>query len=284
MRDRLTGLVGAGAAVVVLVGAFSSGSRPEAQQTPAPRIARTADGKPNLNGIWQALNSANYDLEDHAAYGGTLVATGAIGAVPAGYGFVEGGTIPYKDEARAKKKSNFDHRATLDPEVKCYLPGVPRAMYMPYPFQIVQNGRDIMMAFEYASGARRIEMDTIPRAPVDTWMGYSGGKWEGDTLVIDSKGFNDTSWLDRAGNFHSEALHVVERITPISADALRYEATLDDPKVYTRPWKISMPLYRRLEPNLQLLEFKCAEFVEELMYGHLKKPGDDGTWPGGVRR
>jgi hypothetical protein len=283
MRDRLIGVLGGVAAALVLVGAFSSDSRPEAQQPAAPRITRTADGKPNLNGIWQVNNSANYDLEDHAAYSGPLVATGAIGAVPAGYGFVEGGTIPYKAEALAKRKSNFEKRATLDPEVKCYLPGVPRAMYMPFPFQIVQNGQDMLMSFEYASGARRIEMDTIPRAPVDTWMGYSGGRWEGDTLVIDSKGFNDSSWLDRAGNFHSEALHVVERITPISADALRYEATLEDPNVYTRPWKISMPLYRRLEPNLQLLEFKCEEFVEELMYGHLKKSGDDGHWPGGVR-
>jgi hypothetical protein len=283
MRDRLIGLLGGAAAVLVLVAAFSFNSRSEAQQPPSPRIARTTDGKPNLNGIWQVNNSANYDLEDHAAYGGPLVAAGAVGAVPAGYGFVEGGTIPYKPEALAKKKSNFEKRASLDPEVKCYLPGVPRAMYMPLPFQIVQNGHDIMMVFEYASGARRIEMDTIPRAPVDTWMGYSGGKWEGDTLVIDSKGFNDSSWLDRAGNFHSDALHVVERLTPISADALRYEATLEDPNVYSRPWKLSMPLYRRLEPNLQLLEFKCAEFVEELMYGPLKKPGDDGTWPGGVR-
>ena len=204
------------------------------------------DGKPNLNGIWQAINSAHCDLEDHAAYAGTLTATGAIGAVPAGYGFVEGGQIPYKPEALAKRKANFENRLTLDPEVKCYLPGVPRAMYMPFPFEIVQDSKSILMAFEYASAARLIDLAKMPTSPVDTWMGYSGGKWQGDTLVIDSTGFNDQSWFDRAGNFHTEALHVVERLTPIGPDALNYEATIEDPNVFTRPWKISMPLYRHL--------------------------------------
>jgi hypothetical protein len=270
------------AAAAVLVAAFFPFLRPEAQ-APAARFARAPDGKPDLNGIWQALNTANYDLEDHAAYAGPLTANGAIGAVPSGYGVVEGGEIPYRPEALAKKKANFENRLALDPEVKCYLPGVPRAMYMPFPFQIVQDSTSILMAFEYASAARRIEIGTMPSTPVDTWMGYSGGQWDGDTLVIDTRGFNDQSWFDRAGNHHSDALHVVERITPTSADALLYEATIEDPRTFTRSWKISMPLYRRLERNLQLLEFKCAEFIEELMYGHLKKPGDDGTRPGGVR-
>ena len=278
MRQSLTGL----AAVVLVAATFFSFVRPEAQ-APAGRFGRTTDGRPDLNGIWQALNTANYDLEDHAAYAGPLIAPGATGAVPGGYGVVEGGEIPYRPEALAKKKSNFENRLKLDPEVKCYLPGVPRAMYMPFPFQIVQDSASILMVFEYASASRRIEIGTMPSTPVDTWMGYSGGRWEGDTLVIDSRGFNDQSWFDRAGNHHSDALHVVERITPSSSDALLYEATLEDPRIFTRPWKISMPLYRRLERNLQLLEFKCAEFVEELMYGHLKKPGDDGTRPGGVR-
>ena len=273
-----------GFAVVLVVAALvGSQGLPEAQQAPAPRIARMPDGKPNLNGIWQSLNSANYDLEDHEAYAGQLTASGAVGAAPAGYGFVEGGEIPYKTEALAKRKANFEQRLKLDPEVKCYLPGVPRAMYMPLPFQIVQDSRSVLMAFEYASAARQIDLVKMPSAPVDTWMGYSGGRWQGDTLVIESKGFNDQSWFDRAGNFHSDALRVVERITPIGPDALNYEATIEDPNVFTRPWKITMPLYRRLEKNLQLLEFKCEEFVEELMYGHLKKPGDDGTWRRGVR-
>jgi hypothetical protein len=270
------------AVVLVMAALVASQGLPEAQQPAAPRMARMPDGKPNLNGIWQANNSANHNVEDHEAYGGPA-AWGAIGAAPAGYGFVEGGEIPYKPEALAKRKANFENRLTLDPEVKCYLPGVPRAMYMPFPFQIVQDSRSILMAFEYASAARQIDLVKMPSAPVDTWMGYSGGKWQGDTLVIESKGFNDQSWFDRAGNFHSEALRVVERITPVGPDALNYEATLEDPNVFTRPWKITMPLYRRLEKNLLLLEFKCAEFAEELMYGHLKKPGDDGVWRRGVR-
>jgi hypothetical protein len=272
-----------GAAVfLVVAGLFMAQGLPEAQQPPPPRIARMPDGKPNLNGIWQANNSASYNLEDHEAYGGPP-SWGALGGAPAGYGFVEGGEIPYKPEALAKRKTNFEKRTTLDPEVKCYLPGVPRAMYMPLPFQIVQDSQSMLMAFEYASAARRIDLVNMPSAPVDTWMGYSGGKWEGDTLVISSKGFNDQSWFDRAGNFHSEALRVVERVTPLGPDALNYEATIEDPNVFTRPWKISMPLYRRLEKNLQLLEFKCEEFAEELMYGPLKKAGDDGVWRRGVR-
>ena len=271
------------ALVVAIAAALSSQGRPAAQQPAPPRIARMADGKPNLNGIWQAMNAASFDLEDHAAYAGTLAAQGATGAAPAGYGVVEGGEIPYKPDALAKRKANFENRLTLDPEVKCYLPGVPRAMYMPFPFQIVQDSKSILMAFEYASAAREIDLQKTPSAPVDTWMGYSGGKWQGDTLVIESRGFNNQTWFDRAGNFHTEALKVVERLTPIGPDALMYEATMDDPSVFTRPWKISLPLYRRLEKNLQLLEFKCAEFAEELMYGKLKKAGDDGSWRKGVR-
>jgi hypothetical protein len=161
----------------------------------------------------------------------------------------------------------------LDPEVKCYLPGVPRAMYMPYPFQIVQSPKHVMMAFEFAGALRTVYMDEHKPEPADSWMGWSNGHWEGDTLVIDTRGFNDLSWFDRAGNFHSEALHVVERITPRSADTLNYEATIEDPNVFTRPWTISMPLYRRVERDARILEIRCVEFVEDLIYGHLKKPG-----------
>jgi hypothetical protein len=229
------------------------------------------DGHPNLSGIWQALNTANWDLEPHAAQAGPIVALGAIGAEPAGQGVVEGGTIPYRPAALAKKKENYANRLKLDPEVKCYLPGVPRATYMPYPFQIVQTPQYILMAYEYAGAARTIYMGKAPESPVDTWMGWSVGRWEGDTLVVDVTSFNDQTWFDRAGNFHSDALHVVERYTPISPDALQYEATIEDPKTFSRPWKISMPLYRHLEKNAQIMEFKCVEFVEELLYGHLRK-------------
>jgi hypothetical protein len=206
-----------------------------------------------------------------------VVALGAAGAVPAGLGVVEGGEIPYLPEAAAKKKANFEDRLTVDPEIKCYLPGVPRATYMPYPFQIVQTPKYILIAYEYAGATRTIHMDKAPPDPADSWMGHSVGHWEGDTLVVDVTGLNDQTWFDRAGNFHSDALHVVERYAPLSADALTYEATIEDPKVFSRPWKMVMPLYRRLEKNAQLMEFRCVEFVEELMYGHLRKQPDKGT-------
>jgi hypothetical protein len=247
---------------------------PVAGQAPAYKAPRTADGKPNLNGIWQVLNTANWDLQGHAAQAGLVVEMGAIGAVPAGLGVVEGNEIPYRPEAAAKKKQNFANRLTLDPEIKCYMPGVPRANYMPLPFQIVQTPTVILMAYEFAGATRTIYMNNPGDSPVDSWMGWSKGRWEGDTLVVDVNGFNDQSWFDRAGDFHSDALHVVERYTPISANALNYEATIEDAKVFTRPWKISMPLYRHLEKNAQLMEFKCVEFVEELLYGkYRKQPG-----------
>ncbi|HYL36542.1 MAG TPA: hypothetical protein VEV17_11570 [Bryobacteraceae bacterium] len=234
------------------------------------RPARMPNGKPNLNGIWQAVNTANWDLMTHEPGAGPAN-LGAIGAIPPGLGVVEGDAIPYRPEALAKKKENFARRWTDDPEVKCYLPGVPRATYMPYPFQIVQGASSIMIAYEYAGAVRPINMGARREAPVDGWMGWSNAHWEGDTLVVDVTGLNDQTWLDRAGDYHSDALHVVERYTPAGANVLNYEATIEDSKVFSRPWKISMPLYRRLEKNAQLMEFKCAEFVEELLYGPLRK-------------
>ena len=235
------------------------------------RRNRTMDRKPDLNGIWQALNTANWDIQAHAARPGLIVTLGAVGAVPGGLGVVEGDDIPYLPEAAKKKQENFENRLTADPETKCYLPGVPRATYMPYPFQIVQTPDVILIAYEYAGAARTIYMKNAPESPADSWMGHSVGHWDGQSLVVDVTSFNDQTWFDRAGNFHSDALHVVERYTPLGHDALNYEATIEDPKVFSRPWKISMPLYRHLEKNAQLLEFKCVEFVEELMYGDYRK-------------
>jgi len=258
----------------------ASVSMAQAPQTPAParpaaapayRAPRTADGKPNLNGIWQAMNTANWDLEAHSAAPSPIKELGTTGATPGGTGVVDGGTIPYLPDALKKKKENQANRLKLDPEVKCYLPGVPRAVYMPYPFQILQSTKHIMMLHEYAGAVRTVYMADQTEAPADSWMGWSNGKWEGETLVVDTKGFNDLSWFDRAGNFHSDALHVVERFTPRSADTLNYEATIEDSKTFSRPWKISMPLYRHVEPNAQIMEFRCVEFVEDLLYGHLKK-------------
>ncbi len=270
MRNRLRVAIFAGAAAALIVGLHLH-VIPAASSAEAYKAPRTSDGKADLNGIWQVLNTANWDVQEHAARAGQVVSLGAIGAVPAGLSVVEGGEIPYLPAAAAKKKANFENRLTADPEVKCYLPGVPRATYMPYPFQIVQTPKFVLMAYEYAGATRTIYMDKAPPSPADSWMGHSVGHWEGDTLVVDVTGLNDQTWFDRAGNFHSDALHVVERYTPLSPDALAYEATIEDPKVFSRPWKISMPLYRRLEKNAQLLEFKCVEFVEELMYGHLRK-------------
>ena len=238
------------------------------------KAARTADGKPDISGIWQAMNEANWNLEAHAAAPAAINANGAMFAVPPGIGVVEGGEIPYLPEARKKQQENFANRQKLDPENKCYMGGIPRSTYMPYPFQIIQNPKTILIAYEYAGAVRSVNMGKATEAPADSWMGWSNGRWEGDTLVIDVTGFNDQSWFDRAGNFHSDALHVVERYTPRSADTLTYEATIEDPKTFSKPWKISMPLYRRVEKGERLMDFKCVEFSEEFMYGHLRRGAD----------
>jgi hypothetical protein len=249
------------------------------------RAPRTPDGKPDLNGIWQALNEANYDLEAHVAHPAMAVRTGpygpvpqapvlalgAVGAVPPSLGVVEGGEIPYKPEALATRKKNQEDWLNRDPEIRCYLPGVPRATYMPYPFQIVQSNSALTILYEYAGAVRNIYMRNAPAAPADSWMGLSVGHWEGETLVVNVTDMNEKTWFDRAGNFHSDKLHVVERYTRTSPDVIAYEATIEDPEVFTRPWKISMPLYRRQEKNAQLLDFKCVEFVEELLYGPYRK-------------
>ncbi len=257
----------------------------EGAQAPADGMPRTADGRPNLNGIWQALNTANYDIQAHVArpamalrpgpFGlvpaAAVLALGAVGAVPGGPGVVEGDEIPYKPWALAKKKYNFENWLTSDPEIKCYLPGVPRATYMPFPLQIFQSEDYIFVAYEYAGAVRNIHMEDPGPPPSRSWMGQSVGRWEGDTLVVDVTHQNDRTWFDRAGNFHSDALHVVERYTLTSPDHISYEATIEDPTVFTRPWKIRMPLYRRVEEHARLSQFKCVEFVEELMLGHLRK-------------
>ena len=228
-------------------------------------------GHPNLNGIWQAINSANWNLEDHAAMAGPMYQMGAIGAVPPGQTVVEGGDIPYLPAAAEQRKKNLINKLTEDPEVKCYLPGIPRANYMPYPFQIVQSPQNILFAYEYASANRVVNMGKPTEAPVDSWMGWSNGKWEGDSLVVTVNSMNGKAWLDRAGNYTTDNVKVTERFTMTDADHINYEATIDDNKVFSRPWKISMPLYKRVEKNAQLLEFKCVEFAEEMLYGHLRK-------------
>src|SRR4051794_39047916 len=269
----------AGGALIAAWAAPLAGQAPAAYRAP-----RAADGKPDLNGIWQALNEANYDIEMHMArpamavrpgpYGpvpaASVLALGAVGAVPPGMGVVDG-ELPYLPAALEQRKKNQDNWITSDPEIKCYLPGVPRATYMPYPFQIFQSNKAFFIAYEYAGAVRNVYLTDPGPPPVDSWMGQSVGRWEGDTLVVDVRGFNDQTWFDRSGNFHSEEMKVTERYTRTGPDVITYEATIEDPKVFSRPWKMSMPLYRRLEKNAQLMDFKCVEFVEELMYGQWRK-------------
>ena len=268
-------------ALVVAAGLWSS--TPATGQ--AARPARLADGKPNLNGIWQALNTANYDVLSHNAKAALafrpgpvvpvpaapVIAFGAVGAVPGGVGIIEGDEIPYLPEAAKKQKANQEDWLNRDPEIKCYLPGVPRANYLPHPFQILHSDKAIFFSYEYAGAVRNIYLKDPGEAPVDSWMGQSVGKWEGDTLVVTVTGLNDQTWFDRAGNHHTEQMKVVERYTPQGPDHLWYEATIEDPGTFSRPWKIRMPLYRHINPNARLNQFKCVEFVEELLYGKFRK-------------
>jgi hypothetical protein len=302
MADRFLPSIIAVAVVAAVAGAgvtmFAMRAPGEAQAAAATAPA-PIEGKPNFSGIWQANNEANWDLQAHAArpaavtqqgiypYDYTRVpaapvlALGAAGAVPGSLGVVQGdGEIPYKPEALAIKQQNAENWIDRDPEVKCYLPGIPRAMYMPHPFQITQSTNKIHLAYSFSNTARTIHMDEVEGPPDDTWMGHSVGRWEGNTLVVDVTNFNDRTWFDRAGNYHSAALKLTERFTLRSPEVIWYEVTIEDPNVFTRPWTIAMPIYRRAEPNMQLLEFRCNEFVEEFMYGSLRKEQLVRRWDG----
>ena len=233
------------------------GLSPQAGGQQPYKPPRTADGHPDLMGVWQVVNAASFDLEDHPA---TL-------GVPAGLGVVEGGEIPYKPEALAQRNKNRQERLTADPAAKCFLPGVPRVTYMPFPFQIFQDSVGVLIIYEYVDAMRQVYTGgglhaKHPEGRDGAWMGDSRGRWEGDTLVVDVAGFNDQTWLDASGNFHGERLHVVERYTRTAPDHMKYEATIEDPDVFTRPWKITMPLYRRQEQPARLLEYYCPHDVD----------------------
>jgi hypothetical protein len=229
-----------------------------AQNAPkAAAIPRLADGKPDLQGIWEARNTADGNLEAHNAAAGIRAGEGVIVDPP-------DGKIPYQPWAAAKQKENFLKRASTDPVNKCFLPGLPRITYMHYPFQIFETPKFVAITYEYVHASRTIHMDGSPHLDdIEFWMGDSRGRWEGDTLVVDVADNNGDTWLDMSGNFHSEALHVVERYTRTSADTLQYEATIEDPKVYTKHWKIAMPLYRHTEKNAQLYEYECHVYREQ---------------------
>jgi hypothetical protein len=241
----------AAAALSVVAFSVSLGAGGQAAAT-GPALPRTADGTPDLSGVWQAMNTAAWNIQDHAAQKG----------VPAGQGVVDGNDIPYQPWAAARRKENVARRAEADPEAKCNLPGVPRITYMPYPFQILQTPTNVVILYEYVHALRNVYLNGTSHPPghIDWWMGDSRGRWEGDTLVVDVVDFNDQTWFDRAGNFHSEDLHVVERYTLLDRDHIDYQVTIEDPKVFTRPWQMRMPLYRRIEKNVQVLEYECYAF------------------------
>jgi len=239
---------------------------------PLTQIPKAADGHPDLSGVWQAINTAHWNLEPHTSAASAVLELGAQFAVPPGLGVVEGGTIPYLPAARAERDKHFANRIADDPEGKCYLGGVPRSTYMPYPFQILQNKRDVVMVYQYGTGFRRIFVDGKDEAPLNAWMGWSNAHWEGDTFVVEVTGLNGQTWLDRAGNYFSDNAKVTERYTPTSPNHMRYEATIEDPTVFSRPWTIRMPLYRVVDDDYRMLEFKCEPFAEEKIYGHLRKP------------
>jgi hypothetical protein len=265
--------------LTVLLGAVGTAGAAEDE------LPRRPDGTPDLNGVWQVLNTANYDLLAHPAKAALalqpgpfgpvpaaeVVALGAVGAVPAGVGVVDGNEIPYTPAAREQQRRNQAAWLDSDPEIKCYLPGVPRATYVPFPFQIFHSDSALFIAYEYAGATRNLLLEDPGEAPVDSWMGQSVAHWEGDTLVVEVTGQNDRTWFDRAGNHHSDALKVTERYTLRNAHVMDYEATLEDPNAFTRPWTIRMPVYRRVGADARLQQFKCVEFVEELIYGPLRK-------------
>ena len=224
---------------------------PAIAQTSLPR---TADGKPNLQGIWLAKTRAAYDLQDH---------TGRLG-MPAGRGVVEGGEIPYQAWGAAKKLANFTGRATADPLESCFLPGVPRIMYMEHPYQIFQTPEHVAITFEWSYVHRLIYTEAKERLHegVGSWMGDSRGRWEGDTLVVKVTDLNDKTWFDMAGNFHSEAMVLTERFTLVDADTIRYEVGVEDSKVFTRPWKLSLQLARQKHLD-RIMEYQCQADKEE---------------------
>jgi hypothetical protein len=261
---------------VVVAGVAYSGSTRMSAQAPARAgaftAARTADGQPNLEGIWRAWNLAQYDLEDHGAKPG----------VPAGRGFVvdpPDGKIPYRPEMLDKRKKNYEGTKTFDPVkntdplAKCYIPGYPRITYMPWPFQIVQSKETVFFNYEWSHKTRYVPVTNIPapkRAEPEelTWSGMPRGKFDGSSLVVTLTNFNPYSWFDMAGNFHSDALKVTERYTLVGPDTLQYEATMEDPKVFTRPWTIRMNLDR--QKDTPLLDYECTAMLDDL--------GIDHTW------
>jgi hypothetical protein len=278
--NRWTRALAIAAAIASIVGAAGaqaqvrggSSASAEGSGTPSLRDRPRIAGRPNFNGIWQAVNTAHWNLEAHSAEAlNEFGRLGAIAAIPSGPSVVRGGTIPYRPEALARRNANRAQWPASDPEAKCYMLGVPRVTYHNMPFQIFQGDGDLLMVYPFAAANRIIYMTDRSELPVDSWMGKSDGTWAGDVLVITTKWQNGQSWLDRAGNHASNQLTVTERFRLLSANHLWYEATLDDPQTYTRPWTIEMPLYRMVDQQGQLFEHKCVPFADRLLYEDLIK-------------
>lgn len=257
-RTALTG------AAVALAMAVTAGTTLTGQQGSTYKAPRTADGKPSLEGIWQTFSTAEYNIQAHVARPG----------VPAGMGIVEGEEIPYLPAALAQRDKNRQAGAAADPAAKCFFPGVPRLMYTPFPFRIMQADGYVGIYFEFGHHMRLIYTAGQPHhEEIPMWQGDSRGRWEGETFVVESKNFNGMTWFDRSGNHHSDALHLVERLTRTGPDHIQYEATITDPKTFSRPWKIAFPLYRRVEANARLLEYECfaMDIYERGRVDHMRK-------------
>ena len=263
-----------------------------------PRLEGTTH--PDIHGVWQAFSEVEYNLEGQAAQAALVLhegvpngspvpnapvlALGALGGAPPSLGAVVGGTIPYRPEALAQRDDNRAHAITRDPAVKCLMPGVPRATYMGYPIQITQGTSKILMAYGFSNAGRTVHLGEVDAPGIDSWMGHSVGRWDGDTLVVEVSELIEQTWLDRSGNFHSAGMTVTERYTPITPYHIEYEATITDPDTFTEPWTIALPLYKRMEEHAQVLEYRCVEMVEELIYGHLRKEQLVSHWEGDYGR
>ena len=275
MRKRsIVALATAAPAILLLLAVSTASAQPKLDRP--ERIS----GHPDFNGVWQALNTAYWNLEAHSVEAppgspgsNAFWQLGAIAAIPAGRSVVRGGTIPYLPEALKKRDANRANWPAADPEAKCYMLGVPRATYHHLPFQIFQGDGDLLFVYPFAATNRIVYMKDHSDLPVDSWMGKSNGTWEGDVLVVTTTSQNGETWLDRAGNHHSNKLTVTERFTLLGPNHIWYEATLDDPLTYSRPWTIEMPLYRLIEQNAQLLEHKCVPFTDMLLYRDLLQNG-----------
>jgi hypothetical protein len=284
MRSRVIGVILAAALMSVAQAqqpqpakqakqAKQAANQGKAQSTQQPQRPATIGGHPNFNGIWQTLNTAYWNLEAHSAQGlDDFWGLGAIAAIPAGKSVIKGdGKIPYLPKALEQRDKNRAQWPASDPEARCFMLGVPRVTYHDMPFQIFQGGgnADLLMVYPFDATNRVIHMTDHSEPPVDTWMGKSDGAWEGNVLVVTTTGQNEKSQLDRAGNFHSNQLKVTERFTLLDSSHIQYQATLEDPKTFSKPWTIEMPLYRLIDDNAQILEHKCVPFADKLLYSDL---------------